>query len=291
MSISGPCHMPFTRRIRLAALLGASLMLMHCASRRETVRIPASDGTPPFVALDAVGAGHTLVLSVGRGAEQVELLPRDSIVLIALSEDADGGIRDISLVGNALVTCKDMKTGKSRIRKTGFMRKSVPGSLRTTHAPMRRSNRFVLRTGDLAALCRGPGMAFAGAVGQATASTANFNGGHASSPRLEFRLAGGWVPEVPAAKAAVAQESVPTAEAASSAAKAPIESQPATEILQTAMGSRHGAGGPASVTSEIPKPVGFMPEGGTGGTEYCPKDAFPTPPKCEDDTPAPFLTR
>ena len=241
--------------VRMAALAGASMMLMHCSNRRETVRIPAADGTPPFVALDAVGAGHSLVLSVGRGPEQVELLPRDSIVLIALSEDADGGIKDIALVGNALVTCKDMKSGKSRIRKTGFMRKTVPGSPRITRGPMRRSNRFVLRTGDLAALCRGPGMAFAGAVGQATATTANFSGGHASSPRLEFRLAGGWMPEVPPAA------------------------------------GKKAAPEPALVTSEIPKPVGFMPEGGVGGTEYCPKDAFPTPPACEDATPVPFLTR
>ena len=274
MSIPGPRQIPYgtyapgvapnVRRIRLAALLGASLMLMHCASRRETVRIPASDRTPPFVALDAVGAGHTLVLSVGRGPEQVELLPRDSIVLIALSEDADGGIKDIALVGNVLVTCKDMKSGKSRIRKTGFMRKTVPGSPRITHGPMRRSNRFVLRTGDLAALCRGPGMAFAGAVGQATATTANFGGGHASSPRLEFRLAGGWMPEAPSAVS-------------------PRAAFPAS--------GKSAAAEQAIVTSEIPKPVGFMPEGGVGGTEYCPKDAFPTPPACEDATPVPFLTR
>jgi hypothetical protein len=278
MSTSGPRSIPFSGFIRWAACLGASLTLMHCAARRETVRIPPSDGTPPFVALDAVGAGHTLVLSVGRGAEQVELLPRDSIVLIGLSEDADGGVKDLSLVGNALVTCKDMKTGKSRTRKTGFTRKSVPGADRSTRAPMRRSNRFVLRSGDLAALCRGPGLAFAGAVGQASAATANFNGGHASSPRLEFRLVGGWVPD-------------PAAMAPEAPAKAPIASRPATEIIQTAMGSRHGAGEPAAVTSEIPKPVGFMPEGGVGGTEYCPRDAFPTPPDCVDNTPVPFLTR
>ena len=201
MSQSGPRYIPFPGLIPWAAFLGASLALMNCASRRETVRIPSSDGTPPFVALDAVGAGHTLVLSVGREPEKVELLPRDSIVLIALSEDADGGIKDISLIGNALVTCKDMKTGMSRIRKTGFMRKTVPGARRTGHGPLRRSNRFVLRTGDLAALCRGPGMAFAGAVGQASAATTNFNGGHATSPRLEFRLVGGWVPGDPAASA------------------------------------------------------------------------------------------
>lgn len=255
--------------------MGASLALMHCASRRETVRIPASDGTPPFVALDAVGAGHTLVLSVGRDAEMLELLPRDSIVLIALSEDADGGVKDISLVGNVLVTCKDMRTGKSRIRKTGFMRKYVPGAPRTSRAPLRRSNRFVLRTGDLAALCRGPGMAFAGAVGQATASTANFNGGHASSPRLEFRLAGGWVPVDPAAGSAGGTGAPVAAEAAAPAAAAEAA----------------GGGAAPIVTSEIPKPVGFMPEGGVGGTEYCPKDAFPTPPACEDEKPIPFRTR
>jgi hypothetical protein len=265
MSRSGPLPLPFSGLVRWAACLSASLALTHCASRRETVRIPSSDGTPPFVALDAVGAGHTLVLSVGRNPEKVELLPRDSIVLIALSEDADGGIKDISLVGNAMVTCKDMRTGKSRIRKTGFMRKTVPGAPRITHGPLRRSNRFVLRTGDLAALCRGPGMAFAGAVGQASASTANFNGGHASSPRLEFRLAGGWVPSDPEAAAGVTPEKAVAA---------------GTE-----------AAGSAIVTSEIPKPTGFMPEGGIGGTENCPKDAFPTPPTCGEDAPAPALIR
>lgn len=288
MSISGARRSQFSGRLRSAAILGASLALMHCASRKETVRIPSSDGTPPFVALDAVGAGHTLVLSVGKGAEQVELLPRDSIVLIALSEDADGGIKDLTLIGNVIVTCKDMRTGKSRTRTTGFMRKSVPGAARITHAPIRRSNRFILRTGDLAALCRGPGIAFAGAVGQASVATANYNGGHASSPRLEFRLSGGWVPGDPAAAPGVAGQAGVEGIAPVAAA---MEFQPAAEVRPTAMGSRHGTGEPAVVTSEIPKPVGFMPAGGIGGTEYCPKDAFPTPPDCEDDTPVPFLTR
>jgi hypothetical protein len=208
----------------------------------------------------------------------VDLLPRDSIVLIALSEDADGGVKDLTLIGNAIVTCKDMHTGKSRTRKTGFMRKSVPGAPRITHAPIRRSNRFILRTGDLAALCRGPGLAFVGAVGQASVATANYNGGHASSPRLEFRLAGGWLPGDPAA-------------AGIEPVAAAMEPQPAAEVRRTTMGSRHGTGEPAVVTSEIPKPVGFIPEGGIGGTEYCPRDAFPTPPDCEDGTPVPFLTR
>ena len=72
---------------------------------------------------------------------------------------------------------------------------------------------------------------------------------------------------------------------------AAIESQPAAEIRPSAIGSRHWTGAPPVVTSEIPKPVGFMPAGGTGGTEYCPKEAFPTPAECEDDTPVPFLGR
>ena len=194
MSIPGSSRLHFYGSLRAAAMMGASLAFLNCAARKETVRIPSSDRTPPFVALDAVGAGHTLVLSVGKEAELVELLPRDSIVLIALSEDADGGVKDLTLIGNAIVTCKDMRTGRSRTRKTGFMRKSVPGAPRITHAPIRRSSRFILRTGDLAALCRGPGLAFVGAIGQAAVATANYNGGHASSPRLEFRLAGGWIP-------------------------------------------------------------------------------------------------
>jgi hypothetical protein len=98
-------------------------------------------------------------------------------------------------------------------------------------------------------------------VGQASVSTVNYRGGHATSPRLEFRLAGGWVPGDSLAGTSPA---LPSKSRATPTAAAAV------------------------VTSEIPKPVGFMPDAGIGGSEYCPKAAFPVSPDC-DETPIPFL--
>jgi hypothetical protein len=240
------------------ALLGASLALSNCTYRKSTVKIPAADETPPFAALDVVGAGRTLVLAVGQEPETVDLPAMDSLVFIALAEDRDGGVKDLALSGNAMVTCKDVKTGKTTLRSTGFLRRTVMGSAPRKRGPVNKSARFVLRPRDLQALCRGPGLAFAGAVGQASARTSNFNEGHAASPRVEFRLAG--VPE--------------------------------TEVSSSAI-----------VTPDIPKPVGFQPDRGLGGTGSCPASAAPgspaaepsaetepgTAPKCIDG-PVPFVS-
>lgn len=175
-----PCA-PATR----AAALGVLMILMGCS--RSTVRIPVSDSTPPLAVLDAIGLDRTLILMVGDEPESVILDPEDSLVLVAIGEDGDGGVKDLILIGNAVVTCAEGAAGAPASRSTGFMRKNVSGSAPRHRAPRRKTHRFVLRAGDFAALC--PGRDIAGVVGQANVRTVNFHGGHSTSPRLEFRLA------------------------------------------------------------------------------------------------------
>ncbi len=180
----------FRHLVGLFALVPA-FSLVACAGRTAMVKIPSSDATPPSAALEVLGAGEPIRLGVGEEPVKVDLSPSDSVVITAVGEDGDGGVRNISLQGNVQVTCRDASTGASRSRTTGFLRRHEPGSLSPRRGPVRQDSRFVLRASDLVGVCRGGRLE--SAVGQATAQVANFNGGGASSPRLEFRLAGGEV--------------------------------------------------------------------------------------------------
>jgi hypothetical protein len=158
------------------------------ASHPDSVKIPAKDPTPPLAVLDVVGGDTTLILTIGMEPEAVELSTEDTLVLIALGEDGDGGVKDLSLTGSARVSCRDPVTGKASGKTTGFQRRSVSGSYRRILGPVRKTSRFVLRPADFAALC--PGHGITGLVGQVSVSTVNFRGGYAAGPRLEFRLPG-----------------------------------------------------------------------------------------------------
>jgi hypothetical protein len=150
------------------------------------VRIPAADPTPPSAALDVIGRDTSIMLAMGMDPEAVALSPDDSLVLVAIGEDFDGGVKDLTLVGDAMVSCEDPLTGKLTSRATGFRRARVGGGAARYEAEGRKTSRFVLRPRDFAALC--PGGGIRGVVGQASVRTLNFHGGNATSPRLEFRL-------------------------------------------------------------------------------------------------------
>lgn len=150
------------------------------------VRIPKSDPTPPSAELAAQGADAAIRLQVGGEARQVELRADDSLILTGTAEDR-GGIKDMVLQGNALVTCTDPSTGAPYTRSTGFLRRHVPGSASGDLASPRRDSRFVLRAEDFERLC--PGGRLEGAVGQARVQAANYHGGASSTPHLEFRIA------------------------------------------------------------------------------------------------------
>jgi hypothetical protein len=163
-----------------------SLLLLAGCAGREMVRIPKSDPTPPSAELEAQGSAAPIRLQVGGEARQVELQADDSLILTGKAEDR-GGIKDMVLQGNALVTCVDPSTGAPFTRSTGFLRRHVPGSASGDLAAPRRDSRFVLRAGDFERLC--PGGRLEGAVGQARVQAANYHGGASSTPHLEFRIA------------------------------------------------------------------------------------------------------
>ena len=168
-----------------AGILAFSLILSGCAGA-GMVRIPEKDPTPPAAALEVKGSSPSLKLAVGGEPVAVELGENDSLVLTGMAED-EGGLKDMLLKGNAVVTCSDPSTGATFTRPTGFLRRHVPGGAVKGRAEVRRDSRFVLRAGDFARLCRGGNLQ--GAVGQAGVQAANFHGGAAATPRLEFRIA------------------------------------------------------------------------------------------------------
>jgi hypothetical protein len=147
-----------------------------------------SASSSPAAALDVQGASGPLRLAVGGESRQVQLRGNDSLVITGTAKDSRG-IKEITLQGNALVTCDDPTTGATFTRSTGFLRRHVPGTYLRGSAPSQRDSRFVLRVGDIARLC--PGERLESAIGQARLQASNYRGDAASTPHLEFRIAVG----------------------------------------------------------------------------------------------------
>jgi hypothetical protein len=233
------------------------LFLAGCAGQ-GMVRIPKSDATPPSAELEARGDAAPIRLGVGGEARRVELRQGDSLVLTGSAEDR-GGIKDMVLQGNALVTCSDPSTGASYTRLTGFARRHVPGSASIGRAAPRRDSRFVLRAADFERLC--PGGRLGGAVGQARVQAANYHGGASSSPHLEFRIA--------------------ASEVAAQAIPMPVAVQPARAGDPTGFAPLGGLGGNGTLTGTM---TGTMTDAGpaaagrTGAAlapRMCPRSAKP----------------
>ena len=164
------------------------LFCAGCAGGKPWPHSKAGDPAHPAAALEVQGATAPMRLAVGGESRQVELQGNDSLVLTATAEDK-GGVKDMILQGNALVTCSDTASGASFTKTTGFLRRHMPGSPLRGRAPSRRDARFVLRTGDIARVC--PGGRLDSAVGLARLQASNYRGGAASTPHLEFRIAAG----------------------------------------------------------------------------------------------------
>lgn len=185
-----------------SALLAATAALIMsglggCA--RSTVKIPVADATPPFTALDVVGLGKRMVLFTGEQSGSIELGPADSVVLIALGEDRDGGMKDLALSGQVVAFCRD-SLGPDGIAGTGsfarqhmvvrrnvFVRRHVIPGKPGWRVSGTCNARFVLRAADFRKLC-GSGE-LKGVTGAAVARAVNFHGASSMSPTLEFRIA------------------------------------------------------------------------------------------------------
>lgn len=181
----------------LAALICAALAC-GCAGRPPMVKIPAADPTPPLTALDVVGNGKRWVLFSGEGPRTIDIGPGDSVVLIGLGEDRDGGIKDISLMGNAIAHCGDSalqvpwvrpsENPAAQSRKSGsFARRSVLPARPGWRVPGSKSTRYVLKADDFQKLCGN--LALKGVTGAAGARAVNYHGKSTQSPTLEFRIA------------------------------------------------------------------------------------------------------
>lgn len=230
------------------------------------VRIPASDPTPPVAELEAQGAAGPIKLDVGGEARRVELRGNDSLILTGKAEDR-GGIKDMVLQGNALVTCSDPSTGASYTRSTGFLRRHVPGSAYGGRAAVSRDSRFVLRAGDFERLC--PRGRLQGAVGQARVQAANYHGGASTTPHLEFRIAAN--------------------EVASQAIPMPVAIQTPVTAGPTGFAPAGGVGGSATNPDPSPVPVPRQcPRAAKPGRAAEARSSSPGP-ECLD-TPVPSLS-
>lgn len=203
----------------LAASVCAALAC-GCAVRPPTVKIPAEDATPPLTALDVVGNGGRLMLFSGDGPKAIEIAPGDSVILIGLGEDRDGGIKDISLVGNAVAHCGDsartavqgsraapfQRKAGAALKSGSFARRSVLPARPGWKVPGSKSTRYVLKADDFRKLC-GP-LELKGVTGAAGVRAVNYHGKSAMSPTLEFRIAAPG-PQASQAQASQASQSAP----------------------------------------------------------------------------------
>lgn len=184
------------------AFLAAAASFSACA--RKTVKVPVSDPTPPYSALNVVGSSERFVLFCGEQPRRLSLGPGDSVVLIALGEDRDGGVRDVSLFGNVVAVCGDPARGRGEALKSGsFARRHVVPEARPGRmAPGTQSTRYVLKLSEFRKLCgKGELRSVSGAAG---ARAVNHHGKSAMSPTLQFSLA---APPAPAAAAQAPQAS------------------------------------------------------------------------------------
>lgn len=173
----------------------AAAILCGCAGS-PTVRIPDADSTRPISALNVVEpSGKRIVLFPGDQPAELELAPGDSLVLIALGEDRDGGVKDLTLSGKAVAVCAD-SLGRGEFRKTGaFVRRHVLPARPGEVAPASRSARYVLRAADFQKLCGNQRLV--GVTGAAGTRTVNYHGQSAESPTFEFRVAAGALARAP----------------------------------------------------------------------------------------------
>jgi hypothetical protein len=165
-----------------AALIGAGAT--GCA--RGTVRIPETDPTAPLSALDVVGSGERMVLFSGEGPKEVSFTEGDSLVLIGLGEDRDGGVKDLTLSGKAVAYCADSLGRGREMRLGSFARRQVAPAPPGRRAAGSRVARYVLKAEGFRKLC-GPGELKA-VTGAAGVRTVNYHGKSALSPTLEFRI-------------------------------------------------------------------------------------------------------
>lgn len=219
------------------------LFLAGCAGGLARFHQPPK-AAAPAAALEVQGAPAPMRLAVGGESRLVDLRANDSLVLIGTAEDR-GGLKDMVLQGNALVTCTDPATGASYTKPTGFLRRHVPGSAPGLRAPSRRDSRFVLRGGDIARLC--PGARLDSAIGQARVQAANVRGGASATPQLQFRIA----------MSEVAAQAIPMPAPARTA-------RPSAPTGFAPQGSAGGSG-PASAVSDGAAPAPRM----------CPRSAAP----------------
>ena len=171
--------------IPLLLAASAALILSGCA--RRTVKIPDTDATAPISALDVVGRGKRIVLFTGEQPVTIDIGPGDSVVLIALGEDRDGGIKDLSLSGNAVVHCGDASDRDPAVKTSSFTRRHVMPGLPGWRVPGTNSTRYVLKASDFQKTCGA--LELRGVTGAAGVRAVNFHGRATSSPTLQFRIA------------------------------------------------------------------------------------------------------
>lgn len=187
----------------------AAFAFGNCA--RGTIKIPASDTTPPRAMLNVSGPGNSWALTAGHEPVSVALESGDSLVLTAVGEDLDGGVKDVWVGGKAVAECRDALSGEQRIRSGSFQRRIVFQGRPGSRATGSKTARLVLRVSDFRRLCDGASagrgaLASGGASGLVTlrgaagVRTVNFHGASATTATLEFRFA---APPLPAKVPAV----------------------------------------------------------------------------------------
>ena len=136
--------------------------------------------------LDVVSKDKVMILTgKDESPAAIEMGPLDSLLLIGVGEDRDGGVKNLTLYGAVTARCVDGVRGE-RTRSGSFMRHSMRKAAPGGRAPASKSASFTLRSSDFSKLCGGQRLK--SASGKAGVRTMNFHGGSSWSPSIEFQL-------------------------------------------------------------------------------------------------------
>jgi hypothetical protein len=168
--------------LHLAALaLGALLLTTGCATT-----VPASDTTPPEVALTVIGAGTTFTLTpTSADASRTVAVP-DEVTLLASASD-DQGVKNVWISGAFTVSCSQGELGQAVSIHYLANNPEDPSVGVGDEAVDQRLTSLEIGTQSLADLCRN-GFTFNGASGGFQAGGENFHGGVTTTASLALQV-------------------------------------------------------------------------------------------------------
>jgi len=162
-----------------------SLFLLLVTGCPKEIKVPPSDRTPPTVVLLVSGIGPAFTLTEGGNAEIRSLTSSDTtIVLVAIANDEDGGIKNVQIQGEVAVSCAG-GSGLEQMNRASYISQNPDDAHVGESALNQRATSITLRVPELQEMCTGT-WTFLSLRGTFVGLGGNFHGGNAETASLHF---------------------------------------------------------------------------------------------------------